>query len=70
MRRRVRNLIRIRAFRNAIKETRKLFTDGKAEEARALLPRVYQTLDKAAKSKVIKKNAAARAKSRLTKFLK
>lgn len=69
-RRRARNLIRIHAFRNAAKEVRKLFAAGKKDEARALLPNAYQALDKAAKTGVIKKNAAARAKSRLAKLLK
>lgn len=39
------------------------------EKIRDLLPKIYKVLDKAAKEKVIKKNTAARRKSRITKAL-
>jgi small subunit ribosomal protein S20 len=39
------------------------------EEAKKLLPQVYKILDKAAKVGVIKKNTAARKKSRITKLI-
>jgi len=39
------------------------------EEAKKLLPQVYKLLDKAAKTGLIKKNAAARKKSRITKLI-
>jgi len=39
------------------------------DEAKKLLPQLYKTLDKAAKTGLIKKNAAARKKSRITKFV-
>ena len=41
----------------------------KDKEAEALLPKLYQALDKAAKIGVIKKNEASRKKSRLTRFV-
>jgi len=46
-----------------------LVSQNKIKEAKNLLPQVYKTLDKAAKVGVIKKNTAARKKSRLTKLI-
>lgn len=54
------------AAKNAVKRFKKLVTEKKIEGARALVPQLYKTLDKAAKrGKALKKNAAARIKSRL-----
>lgn len=66
---RVFNLRRSRAMKAAVKDVR-LTQAADAKEARAKLSAAYQALDKAAKSGLIKKNAAARTKSRLSKFLK
>ena len=52
-----------------VKQTRKLVLAQQQKEALQLLPRLYQAIDKAAKRGIIKKNAAARKKSRLTKLL-
>lgn len=51
------------------KEIKKLIVEKKNKEAKAALPKYYKALDKAAKENVIKKNAAARRKSRLTLFV-
>lgn len=64
--RRLRNLTYLRKMRLLLKEENKLIADGKTEDAKALLPKVYKALDKAAKENVIKKNTAARRKSRIT----
>ncbi len=61
--RRVGNLKRINAYKNAVKEFNKLVAAGKLDQAKSLLPKVYQSLDKAAKSGVIKPNKASRLKS-------
>jgi small subunit ribosomal protein S20 len=61
--RRVGNLKRINAYKNAVKQFNKLVGAGSMKEAQAMLDKVYQTLDKAAKSGVIKANKAARLKS-------
>ncbi|MEK7173909.1 MAG: 30S ribosomal protein S20 [Patescibacteria group bacterium] len=66
-RRRVQNVKRQRAYKDAVKSVRTLIGAGKKEEARSLLPKAYKTLDKATKSNVIKKNTASRIKSRLAK---
>lgn len=47
-----------------------LLETKKIKEAEALVPKAYKTLDKAAKTGVIKKNAASRKKSRLMKLLR
>lgn len=67
--RRVRNVRKIVAYKASIKDFRKLIAAGKKDEAKKMLSRVYQTLDKAAKSGVIKKNKASRLKSNTTRFL-
>lgn len=67
--RRARNLTRQDAFKDLVKQVRKLQLQKKAKEAVALLPKMYQAVDKAAKTGVIKKNTAARIKSRVTKLV-
>mgnify|MGYP001576038838 FL=1 len=70
LRRRTRNLTKLEAFRDVLKEIKKLVEAKKIKEAEALVPKAYKALDKAAKTGVIKKNAAARKKSRLMKMLR
>ena len=53
-------------MRKGIKEIKKLVAQKNKGEAIKLLPNAYKSIDKAAKRGVIKKNAAARKKSRLT----
>ncbi len=69
-RRHVRNLKREDAYRTVLKNIEKLIAEKKFSEAEKLVPQAYQALDKAAKTGVIKRNAAARKKSRLIKRLK
>jgi small subunit ribosomal protein S20 len=69
LRRRARNLIYKNKIKNLLKEAKVLVSQNKKEGARALLPQIYKILDKAAKAGVIKKNNAARKKSRITKLL-
>ncbi|OGG69653.1 30S ribosomal protein S20 [Candidatus Kaiserbacteria bacterium RIFCSPHIGHO2_02_FULL_55_25] len=61
------NARRKKAMKDAVKELGKLITKKSAKDAVAALPELYQTIDKAAKNGTIKKNTAARMKSRLTK---
>ncbi len=68
-RRRVFNLKRLRTYRNTVKELKKLVADKKLTEAKALLPKVYKTVDKATKRGVIKANKAARIKSTAANWL-
>lgn len=68
-RRRVHNLVYLNKMKGLIKEIRAFVLHNKIKEAKELLPKVYQILDKAAKVGVIKKNTASRKKSRLTKLI-
>ena len=55
-------------MKSSVKETRKLIL-GNAPSASDKLKEAYKAIDKAAKRGVIKKNTAARKKSRLAKAL-
>lgn len=66
IRRHERNLKNKKALKTAVKNYKKASGTSK-EEAIKLLPKVYKALDKAAKTKLIKKNKASRLKSRLSK---
>jgi len=67
--RRIINVRKKEKIKNLIKEVKNLASQKKIEEAKKLLPQLYKILDKAAKTGLIKKNAAARKKSRLTKLI-
>ncbi|KKT27388.1 MAG: 30S ribosomal protein S20 [Parcubacteria group bacterium GW2011_GWA2_43_9b] len=74
--RRVLNVRRQKTMKDALKNIKKLILSGKADlssgkkdEAKKMLSIAYQAIDKAAKRGVIKKNAAARKKSRLMKAI-
>lgn len=69
-RRRVFNLRRKKAYKDALKDIKNLVAENKKEEAAKLLPKLYKTLDKAAKTNAIKKNKASRLKSRITKLIR
>ncbi len=68
-RRTTRNLRRKEAYRKVLKQIRKLLAAKKLKEAEALVPQAYKALDKAVKTGVLKKNAAARRKSRLMAWI-
>ncbi len=63
------NLQRKKKTKDLIKQVKDLISLKKHEEAKKLLPQVYKTLDKTAKIGIIKKNTAARKKSRITKLI-
>ncbi len=63
------NLIYINKIKKLVKEAKTLATQKKAKEAQAVLPKVFQILDKAAKVGIIKKNNASRRKSRLARMI-
>ncbi len=64
-RKRVFNLRRKAEIERNIKAFHKLITAKNKAEAEKLIPLVYQSLDKAAKTGYIKKNTASRTKSRV-----
>lgn len=63
------NLRRKKAIDDLTKKVRKFIASGKASEAKAILPQVYQAIDKATKTKFLKANTASRMKSRLTAYI-
>jgi small subunit ribosomal protein S20 len=69
LRKRVFNVRIKRGFENEIKDIQKLVKEGKIKEAEKALPIAYKAIDKAMKKDYIKKNTAARYKSRLTLFV-
>jgi small subunit ribosomal protein S20 len=69
-RKRVYNIRRIDTMRSLVKKFEKMVVAGTLKEADAALPKVFKALDKAAKRGVIKKNTAARKKSRLVAFMR
>jgi small subunit ribosomal protein S20 len=68
LRKRVHNERRKRTMKSTTKDFRKLATEG-GKDAAAKLSEVFQAIDKALKRGVIKKNTAARMKSKLSKML-
>jgi small subunit ribosomal protein S20 len=66
-RRKAINIIYKNKIKTLSKEVKSLVLAKKNKEAKALLPKLYQAFDKAAKVGVIKKNNASRKKSRITK---
>jgi small subunit ribosomal protein S20 len=64
------NTRRKKAVEDVMRDIKKLLKEKKAKEARALLPKAYQALDKAAKEHTLNKNTVSRKKSRLSKLIK
>jgi small subunit ribosomal protein S20 len=69
IKRRARNLVYKRKIKHLVKKAKNLVGEKKIEEAKNILPQIYKILDKAAKVNVIKKNTAARKKSRITRLI-
>ena len=68
-RRKEQNLVYKNKIKKLVKEALLFVSTKKMAEAKKLLPKIYEALDKAAKVGVIKKNNASRRKSRLTKLI-
>ena len=64
-RRTIQNTARRDAYKTAIKLVRQHVAAKRVADAERIIPEAYQALDKAAKTNVINKAAAARMKSRL-----
>lgn len=69
LKRRKRNLARMKVMKDLIKQISRLISEKKNAEALKILPQVYKAIDKATKTGVIKKNTASRKKSRLAKLI-
>lgn len=66
----VRNKIVKGVAKNAIKKTREAVTAGKLDDAKKFYLEAQKALDKAAEKNIVKKNTAARKKSRLNALIK
>ncbi len=69
-RKRVFNIRRLDKVSKAVKSLKKLVLAGNKKEALVMMRTVQSALDKAVKGNTIKKNTAARKKSRLSKLVK
>ncbi len=67
--RRLRNMALKDTMKTLTKKFSKSVIAKKIDEAKGLLPKIAQAVDKAAKNNVIRKNKASRIKSRLAKSL-
>jgi small subunit ribosomal protein S20 len=65
--RRQRNRAEISRYKTEIKQLEHLIEEKNVEAARAMLPSVAATVDKAASKKVLSKNSASRKKSSLAR---
>ncbi|HVM73421.1 MAG TPA: 30S ribosomal protein S20 [Candidatus Paceibacterota bacterium] len=68
-RRAVFNVRRKKVMKEAVKKTGKLIVAKDLKNAEKSMPDLYKAIDKAAKHGTIKKNTAARMKSRIAKRL-
>jgi len=69
LKRKTRNIQKKGKIKNLIKQVKNLVSQKKAGEAKKFLPQIYKSLDKAAKTGLIKKNTADRKKARITKLI-
>jgi len=69
LKRKARNLVYKKKIKDLLKKVKKLVLAENIEEAKTYLPQIYKALDKAVKRRIIKKNTAARKKSRITKLI-
>ncbi len=69
IRRRERNLSTKKNLKEVLKTYKKQVAAKNFDEAKKQLSLVYQKLDKATKTNILKKNTASRLKSRLTKLI-
>ncbi len=69
-RKKVFNDRRKKQMKESIKKVEKALRDKKVDEAKKMLSTAYSAIDKAMKKGVIKKNTAARKKSRLARITK
>jgi small subunit ribosomal protein S20 len=67
--RRVFNVRRLRAMKSSVKQVADFVSKKDKKAAEQLLPQAFKSIDKAAKRGIIKKNTAARKKSKLAKAI-
>jgi len=63
------NAKRQTAIDHTLRAIKKLVKENKVKDAEKMLPGAYKAIDKAVKTKFLKKNTAARYKSRIAKLV-
>jgi len=64
------NTVKKELINKTIKKIKKLISEKKIKEAKALMPEVQKILDKSVKTGLLKANTAARKKSRISRMIK
>lgn len=64
------NIAKKELLNKAVKKVKKLVSEKKNKEALALMPEVQKIIDKSVKTGLLKKNTAARKKSRIVSMIK
>ena len=64
------NVAKKELINKTLKQIKKLVSEKKIKEARAMMPQVQKILDKSVKTGLLKKNTAARKKSRISAMIK
>lgn len=64
------NIAKKELLNKAIKKVKKLVAEKKTKEALAMMPEVQKIIDKSVKTGLLKKNTAARKKSRISAMIK
>ena len=64
------NTVKKELINKTIKKIKKLISEKKIKEAKALMPEVQKILDKSVKTGLLKPNTAARKKSRISRMIK
>lgn len=63
------NIAKKELLNKAVKKVKKLVSEKKTKEALALMPEVQKIIDKSVKTGLLKKNTAARKKSRISAMI-
>ena len=64
------NFVKKELLNKAVKKVKKLVAEKKTKEAEAMMPEVQKIIDKSVKTGLLKKNTAARKKSRIVAMIK
>jgi small subunit ribosomal protein S20 len=70
LKRKKRNVKRKDSLKDLLKKVNNFIAQKKIDEAKKILPEIYQALDKTAKVGIIKKGRADRKKSRISKAIR
>jgi small subunit ribosomal protein S20 len=64
------NIAKKELLNKAVKKVKKLVAENKKKEALAMMPEVQKIIDKSVKTGLLKKNNAARKKSRISALIR